>query len=187
MKSRQINEKGVTMMDLQLEPLISAEKLQTRVKEIGAELTKKFGGKDFIAICVLRGSFVFYSDLIRTIDSDVICEFYGVSSYKDMKSSGEVKLTLDLATPIQGKDVVLVEDIIDSGLTMNYLQQNLLARGPKSLTTVTLLHKPAAKKVDCDIDIVGFEISNEFVVGYGLDYQGFYRNLPYIAQVQNFN
>lgn len=175
------------MMNLNLEPLITEEKIQNRVREIGAELTKRLGGKEFVAICVLRGSFVFYSDLIRSIESDVICEFYGVSSYKEMKSSGEVKLTLDLANPIQDRDVVLVEDIIDSGLTMNYLQQNLLARNPKSLTTVTLLHKPLAKKVDCKIDIVGFEISNEFVVGYGLDYQGLYRNLPYIAQVQNFN
>ena len=176
------------MEKLSLSTMISEEQITNRIKEIGAELTTKFKGKEVTAICVLKGSFVFYSDLIREIDTEVACEFFGVSSYQNsMTSSGEVKLTLDLSSSIDGKDVILVEDIVDTGLTMNYLQKNLLSRKPASLTTITLLHKPGAKKIDCDIDYVGFEIENNFVVGYGLDYQGFYRNLPYIAQVSNMN
>ena len=141
-----------------------------------------------VAICILKGSFVFYSDLIRAMDIDVQCEFFGVSSYHgNMTSSGEVKVTLDLANPIEGRHVVLVEDIVDTGLTMNYLKTTLLSRKPKSLTTVTLLEKPDALKVPCELDYVGFKIPNDFVVGYGLDYQGLYRNLPYIAQVQSLN
>lgn len=174
-------------MNLKLSTYISEEQIQTKVKELGAELTKKYQGKDLVAICVLKGSFMFYSDLIRTLQTDVQCEFFGVSSYNgNMTSSGEVKVTLDLGHPIEGKNVILIEDIVDTGLTMNYLRSNILSRKPKSLTTVALLEKPEALKVKCEIDLVGFKIPNDFVVGYGLDYQGYYRNLPYIAQVQNF-
>lgn len=176
------------MSNLKLSTYISEEDLQKKVKEMGQELTKKFKNKEVVAVCVLKGSFVFYSDLIRNIDTDIQCEFFGVSSYHGgTTSSGEVKVTLDLGHPVEGKHVILVEDIVDTGLTMNYLKSALLSRKPKSLTTVSLLEKPEALKVPCEIDMVGFKIPNDFVVGYGLDYQGFYRNLPYIAQVQNFN
>jgi len=176
------------MSALKLSTYIPEEDLQKKVKEIGQALSKKFKGKDIVAVCILKGSFIFYSDLIRSIDTDVQCEFFGVSSYHGaMSSSGEVKVTLDLAHPIEGKDVVLVEDIVDTGLTMNYLKSALLSRKPKSLTTVALLEKPDALKVPCEVDHVGFKIPNDFVVGYGLDYQGLYRNLPYIAQVQSLN
>ena len=122
------------------------------------------------------------------MDMDIACEFFGVSSYHGgMQSSGEVKVTLDLSTPVEGKHVILVEDIVDTGLTMNYLRKNIEARGCKSLTTVALLEKPDALKVPCKLDYTGFKIKNDFVVGYGLDYQGYYRNLPYIALVQNLN
>ncbi|MCM2282349.1 MAG: hypoxanthine phosphoribosyltransferase, partial [Bdellovibrionaceae bacterium] len=121
-------------------------------------------------------------------DADVKTEFLGVSSYgNSSKSSGEVKLTLDLTSAIEGKNVLLIEDIVDTGLTMEYLSTTLKARKPKSLKTCALLLKPSALKVDIKLDFVGFEIPNEFVVGYGLDYQGYYRNLPYIAQVNNIN
>lgn len=174
-------------MNLKLSTYISEEQIQTKVKEMGAALTKKYQGQDLIAVCVLKGSFMFYSDLIRALQTDVKCEFFGVSSYHgNTTSSGEVKVTLDLGHPIEGKDVILIEDIVDTGLTMNYLKTNLLSRKPKSLTTIALLEKPDALKVPCEIDMVGFKIPNDFVVGYGLDYQGYYRNLPYIAQVQNF-
>lgn len=173
---------------LKLSTLINEEQLQKRVREMGHKLTEKLKGQDIIAICVLKGSFIFYADLIRSLETDVKCEFLGVSSYHNaMKSSGEVKLTLDLSQPIEGKHILLIEDIVDTGLTMNYLIRNLESRSPKSLTTVALLHKPEAMKVETKLDLVGFEITNEFVVGYGLDYQGYYRNLPYIAQVQNMN
>lgn len=173
-------------MNLKLSTYISAEQIQQKVKELGAQISKKFKGEDLIAICVLKGSFIFYSDLIRSVENDVVCEFFGVSSYHGTSSSGEVKVTLDLSSAIEGKHVLLVEDIIDTGLTMNYLKNNLQSRKPKSLTTIALLEKPDALKVPCTIDMVGFKIPNDFVVGYGLDYEGYYRNLPYIAQVQNF-
>ena len=173
--------------NLELKTYISEEKLQEKVKEIGKALTQKFKGKNLTAICVLKGSFMFYSDLIRSIDTDLTCEFFGVSSYHGgTTSSGEVKVTLDLSTPIENQHVILVEDIVDTGLTMNYLKKSIESRKPASLTTVALLEKPEALKVPCKLDHVGFQITNEFVVGYGLDYDGYFRNLPYIAQVQNF-
>lgn len=174
------------MMPLQLKPYLTEAQIEEKVKQMGETLTDKFKNKQVVAICVLKGSFMFYSDLIRNIDSDITCEFFGVSSYNGMSSSGEVKVTLDLAHPVENKHVLLVEDIVDTGVTMNYLKNAIMARKPASLTTVSLLEKPEALKVPCSIDHVGFRISNEFVVGYGLDYQGYYRNLPYIAQVQNF-
>ena len=174
------------MTNLKLSTYISEDKVQAKVKELGELLTKKFKGKDVVAVCVLKGSFVFYSDLVRAIQTDITCEFFGVSSYHgNTTSSGEVKVTLDLGNPVEGKHVLLVEDIVDTGLTMNYLKSAILSRKPKSLTTIALLEKPDALKVPCEIDHVGFKIKNDFVVGYGLDYQGFYRNLPYIAQVQD--
>lgn len=169
---------------LQLQKLLDEKKIAARVKEMGAEITKLCKTEELITVCVLKGSFVFYSDLIRSIDADVRTDFLGCASYgNSMKSSGEVKLTLDLTHGIEGKNVLLVEDIVDTGLTMNFLTKTLMARNPKRLMSATLLHKPAAMKVDYKPDFVGFTIGNEFVVGYGLDYQGYYRNLPYIAQV----
>jgi hypoxanthine phosphoribosyltransferase len=174
------------MTQLQIKPYITEEQLENKIAEIGAALTKKFKGQEVVAVCVLKGSFMFYSDLIRQIDTDISCEFFGVSSYHGTTSSGEVKVTLDLAHPVEGKHVLLVEDIVDTGITMNYLKNSILSRKPASLTTVALLEKPEALKVPCKLDHVGFQITNEFVVGYGLDYEGYYRNLPYIGQVQNF-
>ncbi len=174
--------------NLKMSTYISEEEIQKKVKALGQELSKKFKGKEVVAVCVLKGSFVFYSDLIRAIEADISCEFFGVSSYHGgTTSSGEVKVTLDLSSPVEGKHVILVEDIIDTGLTMNYLKSAILSRKPATLTTIALLEKPDALKVPCEIDHVGFKIPNDFVVGYGLDYNGFYRNLPYIAQVQSLN
>lgn len=190
------------MQNLQLSSYISDEKIQAKVSELGKKITQRLQGltkstngkggaalnsDSVVAICVLKGSFMFYSDLVRAIDLDLECEFFGVSSYQGTSSSGEVKVTLDLARPVEGKHVILVEDIVDTGLTMNYLRANLLSRSVKSLTTVALLEKPEALKVPCEVDFVGFKIPNDFVVGYGLDYQGQFRNLPYIAQVQSLN
>ncbi|WP_415063288.1 hypoxanthine phosphoribosyltransferase [Bdellovibrio sp.] len=175
------------MTNLSLKTYLTEEQIQNKVKELGETLSKKFKNEKVVAVCVLKGSFMFYSDLIRNINADITCEFFGVSSYHGgTSSSGEVKVTLDLASPVENCHVILVEDIIDTGLTMNYLKNSILSRKPKSLTTIALLEKPDALKVKCDIDHVGFKIPNDFVVGYGLDYQGYYRNLPYIAQVQNF-
>ncbi len=173
------------MAPLKLSKLFDEQQIATRVKEMGQEITQLCKTEELITICVLKGSFMFYSDLIRQIEADVTCEFFGCSSYAGTKSTGEVKLTLDLTNSIEGKNVLLIEDIVDTGLTMSYLRKNLELRNPKSLKTCSFLFKPAALKTKCKLDYVGFEISNEFVVGYGLDYQGFYRNLPYIAQVNN--
>jgi hypoxanthine phosphoribosyltransferase len=173
---------------LNLSTLYTADQIQKRIQELGVVLTDKLKGKEVVAVCVLKGSFMFFSDLIREIDTDLECDFFGVSSYQNShKSSGEVKLTLDLNLSIRDKHVVLIEDIVDTGLTMQYLQQNLKLRGPASLNTVALLSKPSAHEVDFELDHFGFEIANDFVVGYGLDYQGQFRNLPYIALVQSLN
>lgn len=177
------------MRPLKLSPLIEADKIEKRIQEISSEIAKEISDdEEVVAICVLKGSFVFYSDLIRNIEQDIQCEFMGVSSYgSSTKSSGEVKVTLDLMTPIKGKTVILVEDIVDTGLTMNFLQRQIQGRDPKKLISVSLLLKPAALKTECELQHVGFEIDNHFVVGYGLDYNGLYRNLPYIAQAENLN
>lgn len=176
------------MVPLKLSKMIDEKTIQDRVRQLGAEITKEFKGEDVVAICILKGSYMFYSDLIREIDANVTCEFFGVSSYHgESQSSGEVKVTLDLTNALEGKNVLLVEDIVDSGLTMAYLKTCLLARQPKKLKTVSLLVKPAAITSEVQLDYFGFEIKNEFVVGYGLDYQENYRNLPYIAKADNLN
>jgi hypoxanthine phosphoribosyltransferase len=176
------------MTPLKMTKLIDERKIATRVKEMGAEITKLCKKDDLIAVCVLKGSFIFFSDLVRAIDADIKVDFLGCSSYgQSTKSSGEVKLTLDLNNGIEGKNVLLVEDIVDTGLTMSFLKKTLMARNPKKILAASLLFKPAALKVDFKPDFVGFEIGNEFVVGYGLDYQGYYRNVPHIAVVNNLN
>lgn len=173
---------------LKLTKLIDEKKIAGRVKEIGQEITKLCSKEDLVAVCVLKGSFIFYSDLVRSIDADLCSDFIGCSSYgNSSKSSGEVKLTLDLTNSIEGKNVLLVEDIVDTGLTMDFLIRFLETRKPKRIITAALLFKPAALKVKFKPDFTGFEIGKEFVVGYGLDYQGRYRNLPHIAVVESLN
>lgn len=173
---------------LKLTKMIDEKKIAGRVKEMGEEIAKLCRSEEMIAVCVLKGSFIFYSDLVRAIDADIRSDFLGCSSYgNSSKSSGEVKLTLDLTSSIEGKTVLLVEDIVDTGLTMTYLSKVLGARNPKRILSATLLFKPGALKADYKPDFVGFEIANDFVVGYGLDYQGLYRNLPYIASVNSLN
>lgn len=174
--------------NLKLSKLIDEKKIANRVKEMADEITKFCKKEDLITVCVLKGSFIFYSDLIRAIDADIRTDFLGCASYgNSMKTSGEVKLTLDITHSIEGKNVLLVEDIVDTGLTMSFITKTLMARNPKKLMSASLLFKPEALKVDYKPDFVGFEIGTEFVVGYGLDYQGRYRNLPYIAIVNSLN
>lgn len=173
---------------IKISTLITEDQIKKRITELGKEISKRFKGEPVVAICILKGSFMFYSDLLREIDLDLSCDFLAVSSYfGKTKSSGEVRMTLDLSSTIRGKHVLLVEDIVDTGLTMDYLVKTLEARDPKSITNVTLLFKPDALKKKVELDYVGFKISNEFVVGYGLDYQGNFRNLPYIARVESMN
>ncbi len=166
--------------------LIPEVKIHARLAELGAEIAHDYRGKEITAICVLKGSFVFYSDLIRKIDLPMTCEFLGVSSYGNrMVSSGEVKVTLDINEPLEGRNVIVFEDIVDTGLTLNYITNLIRARQPASLKTCSLLNKPGSHKVPVHLDYTGFEIGNEFVVGYGVDYSGKFRGLPYIGYIEH--
>lgn len=169
-------------MKEKIKELISAEKIEARVAEIGAELSRNYAGKEVTMICVLKGSFIFFADLVRKLSVPVRCEFISCSSYGNAKtSSGEVKLALDISTPLDGKHIVIVEDIVDSGITLKYIRELLAVRNPASIACCALLQKPEALKVDVKVEHVGFKIGNEFVVGYGLDYAQNYRELPYVG------
>ena len=168
-----------------LSTLIDEESLQARITELGAQLREEYGDEPITCIGVLKGSFLFMADLVRAIEGPVRCEFLGVSSYQGgTRSTGVVRITQDLNQPIEGQHCLLIEDIVDTGLTMEYLLRMLRLRNPASLRVASLLDKPSNRQVEVDIDYVGFTIPDEFVVGYGLDLQGLYRNLPYIAVYQ---
>ena len=164
--------------------LFSAAQLAERVRSLGQEINRDYQGKTIWVVGVLKGSFIFLADLIRSLDVPCQVEFIGVSSYEGMHSTGLVRINYDLTVDIEGKDVLLVEDIIDTGITIDYLLKSLQLRKPKSLKVACLLAKPEAHKIKIEIDYIGFEISKEFVIGYGLDLDGFYRNLPELKQVQ---
>ncbi|GGD28048.1 hypoxanthine phosphoribosyltransferase [Pontibacillus chungwhensis BH030062] len=162
--------------------LISEEELQSKVKELAAQLSEDYEGKFPLAIGVLKGAMPFMSDLLKRMDTYLEMDFMDVSSYNGtMQSSGEVKIVKDLDTQVEGRDLLIIEDIIDSGLTLSYLVDLFKYRKAKSIKIVTLLDKPSGRKGDVKADLAGFEVPDEFVVGYGLDYQERYRNLPYIG------
>jgi len=166
------------------EILFSEEQLKAKVAELGAQITKDYANAEYppIMICILRGSFIFIADLCRSIDIPVQLDFMAVSSYhKGTISSGQVQITKDLSDPIEGRDVIIVEDILDSGNTLFYLKEILLARKPNSIRICTLLDKPDRRAKDISADYCGFVIPDAFVVGYGLDYAEQYRNLPYVG------
>ncbi len=164
------------------EVLISEEQIQVKCRELGEQLTQEYDGKFPLAIGVLKGALPFMSDILRSINTHLEMDFMDVSSYgNEMRSSGEVKIVKDLDTKVEGRDILIIEDIIDSGLTLSYLVDLFKYRKAKSIKIVTLLDKPEGRTVDIKADVVGFEVPNEFVVGYGLDYQEKYRNLPYIG------
>ena len=165
-----------------LRTLISEEQIQARVREIGAAIRAEFGDEPVTVIAVLKGSFLFAADLCRAIPGAVRVEFLGVASYHGGTSStGVVQITQDLRHGIEGQNVVIVEDIVDTGLTIDYLVRMLKVRGPKALRVATLLDKPDHREVEVELSHVGFTIPDEFVVGYGLDLGELYRNLPYVA------
>lgn len=163
--------------------LIGAAELRARVETLAQEIRQDFGaGTPVHLVSVLKGAFIFLSDLVRTMEGPVTCDFIAVSSYgSGSTSSGEVRLTKDLDQSLEGKNVVIVEDIVDTGLTLAYLQQILIAREPRMLKTACLLSKPSRRKIDVRVDYIGFSIEDRFVVGYGLDYGERFRNLPYIG------
>jgi len=162
--------------------LITVEEIQSKVAELGRQITADYRGRQLLVIGILKGSVVFMSDLIRAIDLPLEIDFMEVSSYgKSTQSSGAVRILKDLEVDLAGRDILIVEDIIDTGLTLTYLSKILRARRPASLKICTFLDKPSRRKSEICADYTGYEIPDEFAVGYGLDYGGKYRNLPYIA------
>lgn len=163
--------------------LFSTAQIRDRVVQLGRQISEDYVDEEILVIGVLKGSIIFLADLIRQIDRPLQLEFIGVSSYEAMNSTGQVRITNDLSQDISGRHVLLVEDIIDTGLTIDYLLKLFEVRKPKSLKVCSLLSKPEAHQMQHQIDYVGFEISREFVIGYGLDLDGSFRNIPHIAQV----
>jgi hypoxanthine phosphoribosyltransferase len=177
-KSQTMSERIVTML--------SREQIQKRVGELGAEITRDYATGKLVLICVLKGSFVFAADLARAIDLPLRIDFLGVRSYGEgTESSGVVQITQDLTRPIEHEDILIVEDIVDTGLTIAHLINLLRTRGPGSVRVAALLHKPARARIEVKIDYLGFTIEDRFVVGFGLDFAERYRNLPYIGVIEH--
>jgi hypoxanthine phosphoribosyltransferase len=173
------------MTQTHVSTLLSTEQIAARVRELGAQITKDYEGRRLVLVSVLKGSFVFTADLARAIDAQLRIEFLGVRSYGEGTStSGVVQITQDLSKPIEGEDILIVEDIVDTGLTIAHLLELFHTRHPASIKVCSLLHKPARTKVEVPIDYLGFTIEDRFVVGYGLDWAERYRNLPFIGVVE---
>ncbi|MGI8733403.1 MAG: hypoxanthine phosphoribosyltransferase [Pyrinomonadaceae bacterium] len=169
-----------------LEVLLSEEQIQSRVKELGAKITTAYADRNPLLIGVLKGACFFLTDLLRAIDTRVGIEFMAISSYgASTRTSGEVRILKDLDVPVEGRDLIVVEDIVDTGLTLSYLMANLKSRGAASVKLVALLDKYERREREVEIDYLGFKIPDHFVVGYGLDYAERYRNLPFIAVLRN--
>jgi len=164
------------------EVMIDEEQIARRAAELGKAITEDFQGQEILVIAILKGAVMWLADLVRHIELDVHIDFMAVSSYgASTKSTGAVKIVKDLDIPIEGRNVIIIEDIVDSGVTLNYLKNYLLGMSPKSLKICTFLDKPSGRKIEIDVDYIGFTIENKFIVGYGLDYDQKYRNLPYIT------
>ncbi|HWI21671.1 MAG TPA: hypoxanthine phosphoribosyltransferase [Baekduia sp.] len=167
------------------EILVQPDALQQRVAAIGEQISRDYEGRDLLLVGVLKGAIFFLSDLMRSIDTTCEVDFMAVASYGSATdSSGVVRILKDLDAPIEGRDILIVEDIVDSGLTLQYLLRNLGAREPRSLDVCALLTKPSRRKVELPMKYVGFEIPDQFAIGYGLDYKERFRNLPYVAALQ---
>jgi hypoxanthine phosphoribosyltransferase len=171
------------MPDIDPNVMLSAEQVQVRIAELAAEISRDYPpDEDLHLVAILKGAFLFLGDLIRAMPRSVTIDFMAVSSYaKGTTSSGEVRMIKDLDSGLEGRNVVIVEDIVDTGLTLSYLQEILRARSPRTLRTACLLNKPSRRKVAVNVEYIGFTIEDRFVVGYGLDYAEKYRNLPYIG------
>lgn len=165
--------------------LFSEAQIAKRVKELGVEISKRYAGKDLVVIGVLKGSFMFVSDLVREIKRPMELDFLAASSYAGQNSSGMVRLHYDIRKSIKNRDVILVDDILDTGFSLNFVRKHLMAKGPKSLSICVLLDKPERRKIFVPARYVGFSVPDKFVVGYGLDYNEKYRELPYIGVLKN--
>lgn len=168
-------------MPERIETLIEADRIASRVTELGHEIRGAYGEAPIVCIGILKGSLIFLADLMRAIPGDVRCDFLGVASYHGTQSTGVVRITHDLHGTIEGKDVLIVEDIVDSGLTLDFLMRTLKVRGPRTLKVASFLDKPSKRRVPASVDFVGFTIPDAFVVGYGLDLDQKYRGLPYVG------
>ena len=176
-----MNEKN---FEIKTETLISEAAIQNRVRQIAEQINNDYNGSSIYLICVLKGAFMFFTDLCRYIKVPCECGFMAVSSYGNaQKSTGKVKITKDLDEDIEGKNVIILEDIVDTGITLDFLKEYISTRKPKNVKICSLLSKPSCRKIAIDINYLGFEIEDKFVIGYGLDYEQYYRNLPYVAVV----
>lgn len=162
-------------------PFLTVEQIQNKNRELAARISADYQGKDLLAVGILKGAFIFFSDLVRLIQIPLTIDFIIASSYLKSETSGEIKLHYDIREELADKDVLLIDDIIDTGISMNYIRERILNKEPRSLKICTLLDKKERREADVPLDYVGFEIPNEFIVGYGLDYDNKYRNLPYIS------
>jgi hypoxanthine phosphoribosyltransferase len=162
-------------------PLLTVEQIQKKVKELAAAISKDYEGKEILAVGILRGAFIFFSDVVRYVQVPMNIDFIIASSYIKTQTSGEIKIHADLREDIKGKHVLLIEDIVDSGITLKFIQEMLLARKPASLKTCSFLDKKSRRKTELKLDYIGFEIPDCYIVGYGLDYDNKFRNLPYIS------
>jgi hypoxanthine phosphoribosyltransferase len=162
-------------------PLFTTQQIQAKVKELADRISEDYSGKDLLVVGILKGAFMFFSDIVRAIKVPLTLDFIVASSYVKTETSGEVKIYYDIREDISDKDVLLIDDIIDSGITLNQIRERILSRGPSSLKICIFLDKKERRMLDVPVDYAGFEIPNEYVVGYGLDYDGKFRNLPYIS------
>ena len=162
-------------------PLFTTRQIQTKVKELADRISEDYSGKDLLVVGILKGAFMFFSDIVRAVKVPLTLDFVVASSYVKTETSGEVKIYYDIMEDISDKHVLLIDDIVDSGITLNQIRERVFARRPETLKICVFLDKKERRMVDIPLDYVGFEIPNEFVVGYGLDYDGKFRNLPYIS------
>ncbi len=172
-------------MEMDIKVLINEEKIKNRIKEIAQEILKDFKNEEIVLVCILKGAAYFAIDLSKELNNNLILDFMKVNSYGDeLQSSGTINFKLDISTDIKDKNVIIVEDIIDSGLTLNYIYDYLVKKDPKNLKICVLLDKKERRVKPINVDYTGFEIENKFVLGYGLDYKDKYRNLPYIGYIE---
>ena len=169
---------------LDLDVLISEEEIQKRLEEMAKEIDESYNGKKIVAICILRGAIYFYADLTKRMKTPIEVDLMKVSSYLGTESTEQINMTLDISENLEGKDVLIIEDIIDTGFTLKYLRDYLLTKKPNSLKIAVLADKAENRKMDVPIDFVGFKIPNKYIVGYGFDYDNCYRNLPYIGTMK---
>lgn len=169
---------------LDLDVMMNEEQIQKRIEEMAKEIDKVYNGESIIAICVLRGAIYFTVDLTKKMKTPIEIDFIKASSYVGTETTGEVKMTLDINENIEGRDVLIIEDIIDTGYTLDYLRKYLLSKNPKSLRIAVLADKEERRIIDVPVDFVGFKIPNKYIVGYGFDYNNSYRNLPYIGSMK---